>query len=391
MVPVSRSAHGAHLPRRRPDRDGFPPSGGHGTSQGARGLRHVPGRAGRVDAQPRAAGRGPRDARRRGAHRTRTWTTADCCRCWSARGSGAGSGAPPRARSSPGWCCSNSARLQEEFAKRASRRERRDPERAAEREARDEQAFEEAVDLAAEGAASPGGPDPEELLRAAGPIVELGLDDPLYTEDDAGATLPMLRHIPYDAEHEVAQGVHVTLVDAGHILGSSIVRMRLTAPGAGRDTVIVFSGDLGRPGNADPARPHRRVRGRHRPVRVHLRRTRARGRRAGDRHAGRRGQRDRPQERRAAHPVVRDRADAGDRLGAGTARGGRADPEAAALPGLADGQGRVRHLPRPPGGVRRGDREAPARAPCAAGLPGAARRAERAGVREDRSARTRRT
>ena len=81
----------------------------------------------------------------------------------------------------------DSARLQEEFAKRASRRERRDPARAAERDARDEQLFEEAVDLAAEGAASPGGPDPEELLRAAGPIVELGLDDPLYTEDDAGA------------------------------------------------------------------------------------------------------------------------------------------------------------------------------------------------------------
>ena len=142
----------------------------------------------------------------------------------------------------------DSARLQEEFAKRASRRERRDPERAAEREARDEQVFEEVVELAAEGAASPGGPDPEDLLRAAGPIVELGLDDPLYTEDDASATLPMLRHIPYDSEHEVAQGVHITLVDAGHILGSSIVRMRLTAPGAGRDTVIVFSGDLGRPG-----------------------------------------------------------------------------------------------------------------------------------------------
>jgi metallo-beta-lactamase family protein len=142
----------------------------------------------------------------------------------------------------------DSARLQEEFAKRSARRERRDPARAAERERRAEEVFEEVVELAAEGADSPGGPDPEELLRAAGPIVELGLDDPLYTEEDAGATLPMLRQIPYGAEHEVAQGVHVTLVDAGHILGSSIVRMRLTRPGGGRDTVVVFSGDLGRPG-----------------------------------------------------------------------------------------------------------------------------------------------
>ena len=142
----------------------------------------------------------------------------------------------------------DSARLQEEFAKRAARRGRRDPGRAAETEARDEKAFDEVVKLAAAGAEAPGGPDPEELLRAAGPIVELGLEEPLYTEDDAGATLPLLLTIPYGSEHEVAQGLHVTLVDAGHILGSSIVRMRLTAPGGGRDTIVVFSGDLGRPG-----------------------------------------------------------------------------------------------------------------------------------------------
>jgi metallo-beta-lactamase family protein len=142
----------------------------------------------------------------------------------------------------------DSARLQEEFARRRARRERRDPERSAERDQRDEELFEDVLELAVEGAESPGGPDPEELLRAAGPVVDLDLNDPLYSEDDAGATLPLLRQIPYGSEHEVAHGVHVTLLDAGHILGSSIVRMRLTRPGGGRDTVILFSGDLGRPG-----------------------------------------------------------------------------------------------------------------------------------------------
>jgi metallo-beta-lactamase family protein len=58
----------------------------------------------------------------------------------------------------------------------------------------------------------------------------------------------MLRHVPYGMEHEVAQGIHVTLLDAGHILGSAIARMRITRPGGGRDTIVVFSGDLGRPG-----------------------------------------------------------------------------------------------------------------------------------------------
>jgi metallo-beta-lactamase family protein len=142
----------------------------------------------------------------------------------------------------------DSARLQEEFAKRRARRERRHPEQAAALEQREERAFEAALELAVEGAESPGGPDPEDLLRAAGPTVEVNLDEPLYTEDDAGATLPRLRHIPYASEHEVAPGVHVTLLDAGHILGSAIARMRLARPGGGRDTVIVFSGDLGRPG-----------------------------------------------------------------------------------------------------------------------------------------------
>jgi metallo-beta-lactamase family protein len=142
----------------------------------------------------------------------------------------------------------DSARLQEEFAKRHARRERRDPDRAAADERRDEQVFDEVLDLAAAGAESPGGPDPEDLLRAAGPIVELGLADPLYTEDDANATLPMLNQVPYGAEQEIAQGVHVTMVDAGHILGSSIVRMRLSGPAGGRDTIVVFSGDLGHSG-----------------------------------------------------------------------------------------------------------------------------------------------
>ncbi len=142
----------------------------------------------------------------------------------------------------------DSAKLQEEFAKRAKRRDRRDPERAADREAREEQLFDRDLDLALAGAESPGGPDPEDLLREAPPEVVLDFDTPIYTEDDAGAVLPLLRHVPYGMEHEVAQGVHVTLLDAGHILGSAIARVRLAQPSGDRDTVIVFSGDLGRPG-----------------------------------------------------------------------------------------------------------------------------------------------
>ena len=142
----------------------------------------------------------------------------------------------------------DSAKLQVEFAKRDARRERRDPERAAADDKRDATVFEEALELAVTGAGAPGGPDPEDLLRDAPAVVEVGLDGPLYTEDEVDLTLGMFRPIPYGTEYEAAQGVHVTLQDAGHILGSAIVRMRITRPGGGRDTMVVFSGDLGRPG-----------------------------------------------------------------------------------------------------------------------------------------------
>ena len=182
----------------------------------------------------------------------------------------------------------DSARLQEEFAKRAARRERHDPERAAELEQRTRPSFEAAVKLAVEGAGSPGGSDPRTLLREAGPDVEPELGSPLYTEDDVDPTLPLLRPIPYGAEHEVAQGVHVTLLDAGHILGSAIVRMRLASPAGGRDTILLMSGDLGRPGTPIIRDPTPVDRGRHRRLRVHVRRPRARGGRRRDRHPGHR-------------------------------------------------------------------------------------------------------
>ncbi len=142
----------------------------------------------------------------------------------------------------------DSAKLQTEFAKRAARHARHDPDRAAKDAEKSARQYDEVLHLAAEGAESPGGPDPEELLRASGPEVILHLGDPLYTEDDVDLTLSMFNTIPYGMEHEVAQGIHVTLADAGHILGSAMVRMRITRSTGGRDTIVVFSGDIGRPG-----------------------------------------------------------------------------------------------------------------------------------------------
>jgi metallo-beta-lactamase family protein len=73
---------------------------------------------------------------------------------------------------------------------------------------------------------------------------------PLYTEHDARRFLDRLRPVDYDAEAHPHPSVRCTFRDAGHILGSAILEIRV-----GR-TKLVFSGDLGQPGHPivhDPA------------------------------------------------------------------------------------------------------------------------------------------
>ncbi|TMQ18496.1 MAG: hypothetical protein E6J91_07830 [Deltaproteobacteria bacterium] len=94
--------------------------------------------------------------------------------------------------------------------------------------------------------------DVEAVLRNQPAEVEIDLDQPLYTADDAAQAVTHFDPIDYGEEREVAPGVHATFLDAGHILGSAIIRLRIEAGdsatgGPERETTIVFSGDLGRP------------------------------------------------------------------------------------------------------------------------------------------------
>ncbi len=210
----------------------------------------------------------------------------------------------------------DSGKLQQEFAKREARWEKRHPDLVAADDAKEAAAYQEALDVAAgkipppalhervddapppdahigaaerAAAASEAGPiapdaatvtsaavseevpeatttdrrwpdpvvevpaDVEADIRAQPPDVTIDLDAPLYTADDAERALQQFDAVEYGEEIEVAPGVHATFLDAGHILGSAIIRMRVDAaaggaPGPGRETTIVFSGDLGRPG-----------------------------------------------------------------------------------------------------------------------------------------------
>lgn len=72
---------------------------------------------------------------------------------------------------------------------------------------------------------------------------------PLYTEVDAERCLRQFVSIGYDRPLPVCDGVSVTFVDAGHILGSAQVVLDIDDRADGRRKRFLFSGDVGRGGN----------------------------------------------------------------------------------------------------------------------------------------------
>lgn len=72
-----------------------------------------------------------------------------------------------------------------------------------------------------------------------GPYPEL----PLYTIEDAKACIPLFCPAEYRQPTYIANGIEASFYDAGHILGSSMIKVRLRQNG--QERVILFSGDLG--------------------------------------------------------------------------------------------------------------------------------------------------
>jgi metallo-beta-lactamase family protein len=70
--------------------------------------------------------------------------------------------------------------------------------------------------------------------------------EPLYDGRDVYRTLRQLHAVPYDTPFAVGSGPEATFVDAGHLLGSAMIALRIDAPGGERS--LTFTGDLGRPG-----------------------------------------------------------------------------------------------------------------------------------------------
>jgi metallo-beta-lactamase family protein len=127
----------------------------------------------------------------------------------------------------------DSAKLQIEFTNRWNRRRARKAERAAEAES--------------EAVASDTQVDDETLperLRRAPPEGRTETREPLYDEHDVDRARELTRGCDYGDEVAVTDGITAVFHDAGHILGSAIIELRVTDGATTR--TIVFSGDIGR-------------------------------------------------------------------------------------------------------------------------------------------------
>jgi metallo-beta-lactamase family protein len=128
----------------------------------------------------------------------------------------------------------DSAKLQVEFAERWNRRHRRKAEEAA----AEVETESEAVELETDDETLP------ERLRKAPPEGRTETQEPLYDDHDVDAAMAQMRGCDYGDDVSITDGVSAVFHDAGHILGSAIIELRV-ADGSERRT-IVFSGDLGR-------------------------------------------------------------------------------------------------------------------------------------------------
>lgn len=71
---------------------------------------------------------------------------------------------------------------------------------------------------------------------------------PLYTVTDAENAVRQFQTVHYYNKEQLAEGVTLRFADAGHILGSAIVELWLQEEG--KETKVIFSGDIGLPNRA---------------------------------------------------------------------------------------------------------------------------------------------
>lgn len=67
--------------------------------------------------------------------------------------------------------------------------------------------------------------------------------EPLYTPQDVEQVMRLLKKVPYEKQVTVAPGIEATWTEAGHMLGSASIQLRVQDKG--KTKIVVFSGDIG--------------------------------------------------------------------------------------------------------------------------------------------------
>ncbi len=67
---------------------------------------------------------------------------------------------------------------------------------------------------------------------------------PIYDTEDALSVMPLFVSVSYHRETILFDGIKLTFLDAGHILGSAMVQLRIEE--GGKEKILLFTGDLGR-------------------------------------------------------------------------------------------------------------------------------------------------
>jgi len=93
-----------------------------------------------------------------------------------------------------------------------------------------------------------GQPDHEASMAGNPANPNLIVDEPLYDQAQAQAALVRFSPVDYEKLVNIAPGITAVFHDAGHILGSSIVEIRVEAQKDVPARTLIFSGDLGRAG-----------------------------------------------------------------------------------------------------------------------------------------------
>ena len=73
--------------------------------------------------------------------------------------------------------------------------------------------------------------------------------EPSYRQVDAEKCLRQFVTLGYERHMHIADGVRLTFIDAGHVLGSAQVILDIDDQATGKHSRLLFSGDIGRPDN----------------------------------------------------------------------------------------------------------------------------------------------